>query len=72
MPTIDSKHLIDEIIANNGVYMDDPQIVKIVAYTNAWGKTSYGLIYEGMRNDNYSETEYVRNPHTIWEFKSGN
>lgn len=67
MPTIDDRALVDEIIAGEGYYKTDPLCKKIVQYTNAWGGTAYGLIYEGMPDDLYAESEYVRNPQTIWE-----
>lgn len=60
MPTV-SKHIADEIKANNGHYANDPLVVRIVEYTNAWGGTAYGLEYEG-RLGQYSESPYVINP----------
>lgn len=67
MPTIDSRAMVDAIIKGGGYYADDARIKKIVQYTNAWGGTAYGLIYEHMPDDAYAESEYVRNPQTIWE-----
>lgn len=67
MPTINSKQLVDEIIARNGHYEDDPQVVKIVEYTNDWGGRSYGLIYEQHDPNMYAPSPFVHNPKTIWE-----
>lgn len=70
MATIDSKEIVDELIANNGNYEDDPPVMKIVKYTNAWGGTGYGLIHKGQPLDMYRETAFVRNPETIFERKA--
>ena len=71
MATIDSKEVVDEIIAGDGYYLadlsDDSRVVKIVRYTNAWGGISFGLIWEGQPLDLYRETQFVRNPTTLWE-----
>ena len=76
MATIDSKAVIDAIIAGNG-YSDpsweaegEPPAIKIVEYTNGWGKTTWGVVFanEGpIYQSRYEEaTEYVRNPRVIW------
>ncbi len=64
MPSVNSKELVDEIIASNGVYQDDPPVQSIVEYTNAWGRPCYGLNYSS--RDDYTETEFVRNPKIIF------
>jgi hypothetical protein len=70
MPTVDSKELVDEIIAGDGYFEDDPRCVKIVQYTNSYGpRPSYGLIYDGDDLFKYCASYYVRNPITIWEAK---
>ena len=69
MPTISSKSIIDELIADNGDYYDDPPVVKIVQYTNKWGTISYGVIYQGMSLDHYAASEFIINPMTIFERK---
>lgn len=33
-----SKDLADKLVAQNGYYADDPRVMRIVEYTNAWGK----------------------------------
>lgn len=70
MATIDSKHVIDEIIANNGHYEGDPQVHRIVEYRNAFGNTTWGVTWSNEHphaRDRYLiETEYVRNPKSIW------
>lgn len=69
MPTINMKHLVDEIIANDGYYSDDPRVVKIVKYNNNWGGIAYGLIYEGQPLDMYDESDFIHSPEVIFEAK---
>jgi hypothetical protein len=71
MATIDSRAIIDAIIA--GEYDDEPDLaVKIVEYTNAWGKVTWGVVYRsearGRLGTRYEQpSEYVRHPKVIWE-----
>lgn len=70
MATIDSRGMIDETIAANGkMYEDEEPVVKIVEYTNAWGKVTWGVIFEGEDLNRYHESEFIRQPKTIWERK---
>lgn len=71
MATIDSKAIIDDIIA--GKYDDDADlVVKIVQYTNAWGGIAYGCVYRSEARDPYYgnryeiETAFINNPVVIW------
>ena len=72
MATIDSRAMVDEIIAANGsMYEDEEPVVKIVEYQNCFdGRTAYGLVYESDPIDKYRETEFVRSPKTIFERKA--
>lgn len=45
MPSVNSKKLIDELIAKNGFYSDDPQALQISSYQNAWGDITYHIAY---------------------------
>jgi hypothetical protein len=88
MATFDDKATIDKIIAGNG-WSDpsyavdgedgpaDPPVIKIVEYTNAEGRQTWGVVFENelrLRNrdgsrvaDRYEvPTQYVRNPKVIW------
>lgn len=71
MATIDSKELVDKLIANNGMYPgDDLAVVKIVRYNNAFnGGIAYGLIYEGEDLDRYHASQFINNPETVFERK---
>ena len=63
------KRTADEIVACNGQYKDDPPVLRIVQYTNAWGGEAYGLEYEGQLGK-YSPSQYVIDPKVYWEAKS--
>ena len=73
MPTINDKKFIDEIIAKDGIlYPDDPfepPIIRIVEYTNAWGKVVWGVIFKGESQLYHydQKTKYIRNPRVIWQ-----
>ena len=72
MPTIDSKAIIDQLIANNGIYNpgdddQDPPVHSIYEYTNNWGNVAYGVNY-GERN-NYVVSPFVHNPKLIWSLQ---
>jgi hypothetical protein len=69
--TITSKHIIDEIIADNGKYEDDPLVVKIVEYSNMFnGELAWGIIYAHEDLNRYHESSACINPKTIWEHDS--
>lgn len=72
MSTVD-KDFADNIAKHGGWHNgnsdnsmgDNPRVVKIVEYDNAWGGVGYGLVFEGTR-DRYTPTEFVRNPRAYW------
>lgn len=70
MATVDSKELIDKIIANDGYFEDDPRVFMIVEYINAYGNKTWGVTWsnepESRRFRYRIETEYVREPRVIW------
>lgn len=63
-----SKDLADKIVAKDGYYSDDPRVLRIVQYTNAWGGTAYGIEYPGQEGK-YAQSEYVNDPKVYWEAK---
>lgn len=69
MPTV-SKDLADKLVASDGYYSDDPRVIRIVEYDNAWGGKSYGLEYIGQLG-RYSPSDFVRNPRVYWECSDG-
>lgn len=66
MASINDRATVDQLIANNGQYEDDSPVDMIVEYTNAWGGTTYGLVYPQDNPNRYAETEFVRNPKVIF------
>lgn len=66
MSTIDSRNIVESIIA--GDYEEDGWI-KIVEYTNAWGKRTWGCVSEHDRDPHRyeRENENIRDPKIIWE-----
>jgi len=71
MATIDNKKMIDELIAKDGYYEDDPRVSKIVQYTNAYGNITWGVTWSNQLGQNkyLVESEFIRNPQLIWEAK---
>lgn len=70
MATIDSKALVDQLIAAGGRFEDDPPVALIVEYTNYEGATTWGVTWVNeppARQRRYLiETEYVRRPRQLW------
>lgn len=72
MPTVDyeTARILKD---NNGVYPvppdepPDPICVKIVEYTNPWGKQAYGLIFEGEKDGYTINYNYCLNPKVFFE-----
>jgi hypothetical protein len=70
MATINSKEIVDTIIANNGIYPGDTPVVRIVQYNNQWDEgIAYGLIYQGEDLNRYF-VPACHNPVVIWERQS--
>lgn len=67
MATIQAGGVLDVLLANNGHYGDDPPVLKIVKYTDAWGKENFGIVYASDDPDRYRETPYVNNPETVFK-----
>lgn len=75
MATIDSREFVDRLIAGNGRLPEDqeeapdnPAAIRIVEYTNQYGRRTWGVVFEG-DFDPYRyehETQFVREPHVIW------
>lgn len=76
MSTVD-KDFADNIAKHGGWYNgdqdnslgDNPQVVTIVEYDNAWGGKGYGLVFEPQKPGSlgkYTPSPYVRNPKVYW------
>ena len=61
MATIDDKNLIDQIIANDGLYADDPTVKYIVQYETLEGKITYGVCYTEQDLLNYLDSPFCNN-----------
>lgn len=62
-----SKDLAKQIIANNGHYEDDPRVMAVISYDNAFGGKSWAVLYEqDVLSDRYALSMYVRNPKVEW------
>ncbi len=47
---------------------DNPRCIRIVEYTNAWGKKAYGATFAGEDHTKYLRpSEFVINPAIYWE-----
>jgi hypothetical protein len=66
MTTVD-KDLAFKIISQNGNYGDDPPVLKIYKYINAWGGNAYKLLYKV--EETLNPSNYVINPTLIWSRK---
>lgn len=72
MSTVD-KDLADNIVKGGGwvdgdssnELGDNPQVVLIVEYDNAYAGVGYGLVFKGKPN-RYTASEFARNPRTYW------
>ena len=61
------KELAEEIIANDGYYADDPRVVQVIKYQNSFGGESWAILYtEDVLTNRYAESEFIRNPETVW------
>lgn len=66
MATINDEGLIKRIVEQDGYYADDERVLRIVEYTNAWGKVAYGIEYRRSLGK-YKASEYVIDPRVYWE-----
>lgn len=71
MATISTWAIVEELIKMGGKYYDDPQVIKVVEYENAWGDKCWGLVYIGDPDpDRYERpSAFIRNPKVIWTLK---
>lgn len=69
MATINER-LAREIIEADGYYADDPRVMQVVKYENAFGGESWAILYAAdVAVDRYQESEFVRNPVVVWAAK---
>lgn len=62
-----SEEIARIIIDNDGYYSDDPRVMQVVKYDNAFGGKSWAILYaQDVEIDRYAPTEWVRNPQVVW------
>lgn len=65
-----NEDIARQIIAQDGYYSDDPRVMQVVTYDNAFGGKSWAILYaQDVAVDRYAPSEYVRNPQVIWRAK---
>ncbi len=71
MATIDTKSIIDEIVAAGGhQYEDEPPVARIVEYRTPAGATAYGVTWRGEVGDPFRydrPSQFVHDPKLFWE-----
>lgn len=70
MATIDDKSIITDIIANNGMYSDDPIPQAIYEYQTLDNRTVFSICYSTSDIVNLFNSLYVKQPTLLWS-KSG-
>ena len=72
MATINDRRIIQQLVNNDGRYEDDTPVVRIVEYTNAWGRRTWGVSYGEHEREKYmQESEFISFPVIIWDNKIG-
>lgn len=75
MASVDKK-FADNLKAHAGYYngdddnthVDNPRVILITEYDNAFGGVGYGLQFENERENRYTESEFVQNPRVYWRY----
>ena len=66
MSTI-SREIAEQIAADDGYFMDDPRVLKVVKYENAWGGESWAIVYPHQNPMMYEESHACKNVTVLWE-----
>lgn len=62
-----SESIARQIIENDGYYADDPRVMQVISYDNAFGGKSWAILYaQDVATDRYAPSEYIRNPKVEW------
>jgi hypothetical protein len=70
MATIDDKAFIDRLIAADGHYEDDPQILEICSYRTVEGKLTWSVAWTEADRTNLRTSPYVKEIEVIWRRKA--
>jgi hypothetical protein len=72
MATIDDAATIKALIESNGHYEDDPQVVAVWQYHNAFnGRVAYSIHYNQYDLQSFLNSENVLEPLLLWTAKGG-
>ena len=71
MATFDNLEIVRDLIANNGKYYDDPQVLAIYEYTNDWGKQCWMVGYDTADIHAMIASPYVHYPELLWSQDTG-
>lgn len=66
MATIDDKDFIDRLIANDGHYDDDPQVLVICSYRTVEGKLTWSVAWTEADLVSLRTSPFVRDIRMIW------
>ena len=69
MATIESKATVDDLIASNGEYSNDPPVKYIVQYDTVEGKTVYAICYDEATLMGCLDSPYCRNQKMLFRRK---
>ncbi len=67
MATINDKNFIDQLIANDGHYEDDPQILEICSYRTVDGKLTWSVAWSEMDRAALRISPFVQDIEVIWK-----
>lgn len=67
MATIDDKDFIDRLIASDGHYEDDPQILEIASYRTPEGKLTWSVAWTIQDCLNLRTSPFVSDIQVIWK-----
>lgn len=67
MATIDDKNFIDKLIAADGCYEDDPQILEIASYRTTEGKLTWSVSWTEQDRFNLRSSPFVSDIQVIWK-----
>lgn len=70
MARIQSKEIIDQMIASAGKYEDDPAALAIFEFETTKGVTSWSVCYNGIDVASVLSSPHVRNPRLLWPIGS--
>lgn len=63
-----SKHIAEELIANDGYYPGDPRVSKVVQYSNDFnGELAWAIVYPHEDQMRYETSPACHNVKVLWQ-----